>query len=613
MLLARPSDDPASSIHTMPFGAEAQDGGGVRFRIYAPALDAMELQLGDSTDPLPMTSEGDGWFALTVLQASAGTRYVFVLPDGTEVPDPASRYQPEDVHGPSEVIDPAAYSWQDKDWKGRPWEEAVLYELHVGAFTPEGTFLSALGKLDHLAELGITGIELMCLTDFAGNRNWGYDGVLLYASDSAYGRPEDVKAFIDGAHARGMMVIADVVYNHFGPEGNYLPRYFPQAFTDRHETPWGQALNFDGPGSEPMRELIVQNALYWIEEFHIDGLRIDASHAMIDESPRHVLDELRERVLDAAGRRTVHLILENEQNIEERLKRDPKGKPLGYTAQWNHDITHLLAAVLGKSCAERKDDDGGETGKLGKALAQGFVIAAQEGGRVDAGCSVPPTAFVGFIQTHDLIGNRVFGDRISHIVAAGALHAIAAIYLLLPQVPMLFMGEEWGATTPFPFFCDYHGELADAIRKGRCEQLTKLDPAPSEEELKRAPDPQAEATLRSAQLRWSELDEPEHHGWFDWYKRILEVRKQAVVPLLAGLQSACGRVEVLGPGALKVAWTLAAGATLHLAANLCEGEKAGFGGTQGKLLWLEGTEAEGRLGAWSVRWSLEEAPVVPAD
>ena len=400
-----------------------------------------------------------------------------------------------------------------------------------------------------------------------------------------------------------MMVILDVVYNHFGPEGNHLPTIFPEILSSRHQTPWGAALNFDGPGCHWVRELILHNAVYWIREFHADGLRLDASHAMIDEEPKHILDEIRERVKAAAGDRPVHLILENEINIAERLMRDAQGRPEGYTAQWNHDITHLLTAVMGKGCEERRQDDAGETARLGKALAKGFVIAAEEAGKTEFECAVPPTAFIAFMQTHDLVGNRIFGDRLNATVSAEALRAIASIYLLLPQVPMLFMGEEWVASTPFPFFCDYHGELAEQVRQGRCEQLSRQDPAPSPEEMKAAPDPQAESTLRSAQLRWDELASEEHAAMLDWYTRALRVRKASVVPLLKGLHRTCGEFRVVGPGALEVSWTLNGGVQLRMEANLCTESTAGFRAGQGDVIWREGAAAEeGTLGPWSVCW-----------
>ena len=338
----------------MLFGAEIQAAGNVRFRLFAPAVKAVQVSLEGRAEPLQMQEMDGGWYELATAEAQAGSRYKFVLPDGTAVPDPVSRHQPEDVDGPSEVIDPRAYAWRDVAWQGRPWSESVLYEMHVGAFTPEGTFAAASEKLDHLAAVGITAVELMCIAEFPGLRNWGYDSVLLYAPDSSYGRPEDLKAFVDAAHARGIQVILDVVYNHFGPQGNYLPRYFPQLLTKEHCTPWGDALNFDEDRSDSngcskqVRELIIQNALYWVEEFHIDGLRLDASHAIIDSSPLHVLDEMALRVRELAAsfepHRRVHLIREDEHNISTELMRSRRGKAKHYTAQWNHDMSHLLGA-----------------------------------------------------------------------------------------------------------------------------------------------------------------------------------------------------------------------------------------------------------------------------
>ena len=592
----------------MPFGAEMQLDGAVRFRVFAPDATAMDLVLEDHGGAHAMRRDADGWFELTTPLAREGTQYRFRLPNGSAVPDPASRYQPKDVHGPSEVIDPASYAWRDESWRGRPWTEAVLYELHIGAFTLEGTFRSALERLDHLKTLGITAIELMCIADFAGNRNWGYDSALLYAPDSAYGRPEEVKAFVDAAHARGMMVILDVVYNHFGPEGNYIAQYFPQICSEEHSTPWGRSLNFDGPGSAEVRAFILDNALYWIEEFHMDGLRLDASHRLIDDSPKHVLTELRERVHAMAGDRLIHLILEDEFNIAAKLTRGSDGEATGYTAQWNHDITHLLGAAMSTSCMEQEGDATGETEKLAKALAEGFVIATQmKEGSADLP-AVPATAYVAFIQTHDLVGNRIFGDRIHASAPPEAVRAIAAVYLLLPQIPMLFMGEEWAASTPFPFFSDYHGELAEAVRKGRCEQLEKSEPKPTREELERAPNPQAEETFRSAQLRWEGRERPELADGPRWYERVIKARRETVMPLLAGLRETKSSYVVLAPGALEVRWTLAGDVQLQLAANLCGHARGGFRAADGRRIWLEGDEGdEGQLGPWSVRWAVREA------
>ena len=597
--------DTSTRHRNLPFGAEPVAGGGTRFRLFAPAVDKVQLAIA-GRDGSPMHAAGDGWHELIVRDAKAGTRYRFLLPDGTAVPDPASRFQPEDVAGPSEVTDATAYAWQQTDWRGVPWSEVVLYELHVGTFTPEGTFSAAVARLDHLVELGVTAIELMSISDFAGTRNWGYDAVLWYAPDSAYGRPEELKAFIDAAHARGLMVILDVVYNHFGPEGNYLPQYFPEILSGEHGTAWGSALNFDGPGSDVTRTFVLENAMFWLEEYNVDGLRLDAAHALIDSSPKHVLDELAERVHAFAGDRYIHLIREDENNIAVRLTRDASGACTSYTAQWNHDIDHLLGAGFMGSMDDRKGDDKGETDRLGKALAEGFVIAAEENGEeFEAGCHVPPNAFVSFLQSHDLVGNRIFGERLTSLLTKETVRALVAVALLLPQAPMLFMGEEWGASQPFPYFCDFHGDLSEAVQKGRCEQISKL-PGVSQEDLKNAPNPQAEGTFRSAQLRWEELAQPEHAAWFALYKQLLAVRRARVVPLLGGLSGRCGHYEVLGPGALRCTWKLRGSSRLHLDANLWHEDRDGFGSGKGEVLWLEGNERDGGgLGPWSVRWALE--------
>ena len=517
-LLDKETVPAATRTHHMPFGAELQADGRVRFRLWAPPHREVQIELDGET--VAMQPVGEGWHELVTDRARAGTRYRFVLPDGLRVPDPASRYQPEDVHGPSEVVDPTAYAWRDAGWSGRPWQEAVVYELHIGAFTPEGTFRAAIGKLDHLVALGVTAIEIMPIGDFPGRRNWGYDGVLPYAPDSSYGRPEDLKALVEAAHARGLMVLLDVVYNHFGPEGAYIHPIAPQTFTDRHKTPWGAAINFDGPDSGPVREFVIHNALYWIEEFHLDGLRLDAVHAILDDSPKHLLEELAERVRAAAPDRHIHLILENEENQAERLVRDENGEPRWYTAQWNDDVHHVLHVAASGETKGYYADYKGDTEKLGRALAEGFAFQGElmpYRGRPRGAPSadLPPTAFVAFIQNHDQVGNRAFGDRVTDFAPAEAVRAIAAVYLLLPQIPMLFMGEEWGAAQPFPFFCDFGPELADAVRKGRREEFARFpefqDPATRE----RIPDPMAEETFASAKLDWDDIERAPHSGWLD--------------------------------------------------------------------------------------------------
>ncbi|HEY6248777.1 MAG TPA: alpha-amylase family glycosyl hydrolase, partial [Candidatus Angelobacter sp.] len=336
----------------MPFGAECTPDGQVRFRLWAPKARRINLCLARETEDrcLPLTAT-DGWFELITDLAAPETRYQFEIDGGLKVPDPASRFQPDDVHGPSEVVDPSSFAWGDQLWRGRPWEDAVLYELHVGTFSPEGTFAAVEPRLEYLAGLGVTAVELMPLADFPGTRNWGYDGVFPFAPDSRYGRPDQLKHLIQTAHHVGLMVFLDVVYNHFGPEGNYLREYAPQFFTDRYRTPWGEAINYDGPGSRTVRDFFIHNALYWLSEYHFDGLRFDAVHQIFDQSPRHFLNELAETVRGALGQdRFVHLVLENDDNAARYLKRGLKNEARLYTAQWNDDFHHALhLAITGES------------------------------------------------------------------------------------------------------------------------------------------------------------------------------------------------------------------------------------------------------------------------
>lgn len=602
-----------SRLHRMPFGAEVVPDGQVRFRLWAPPHAAVRLEC-DGGEMLMMQPVGGGWHELVSAVAHEGTRYRYVLPDGLRVPDPASRYQPEDVHGPSEVVNPASYSWHDADWQGRPWEEAIIYELHIGAFTPEGTFIAAIGKLDHLVELGVTAIQLMPVSDFPGQRNWGYDGVLPYAPDASYGRPDDLKALVDAAHARGLMVLLDVVYNHFGPEGAYLHAIAPQTFTDRHKTPWGAAINTDASDAGPVRDYFIHNALYWIEEFHLDGLRLDAVHAILDDGPKHLLDELAERVRAAAPERHIHLILENEENEARRLVR-ADGRPRWYTAQWNDDVHHVLHAAASGEAQGYYADYQGDTEKLGRALAEGFAFQGElmpfrGRDRGEPSAALPPGAFIAFIQNHDQVGNRAFGDRLTGFAPAEAARAVAAVYLLLPQVPMLFMGEEWAAAQPFPFFCDFGAELAEAVRQGRREEFARFPEFKDPLTRERIPDPTAELTFASAKLAWDDIGHPRHAEWLTWYRDILLVRRAELVPLLASIAHG-GEYEVIGQSAVVVRWTLDDSvAQLVLAANLSDQRVQGFPPPTGRLLWLEGQAIGARvLGPWTVRWSVEGRPV----
>ncbi len=585
----------------MPHGAEIASDGRVRFRLWAPGSARVLLAI-EGGPTLPLEPIEGGWHELLTDEAGPGTLYRFELPDGMRVPDPASRFQPDDVHGPSEVIDPTAFAWGD-GFAARPWHEAVVYELHVGTFTEAGTFAAASGKLDHLASLGITAIEIMPVADFPGRRNWGYDGVLPYAPDSSYGRPADFKRFVSEAHARRIMVILDCVYNHFGPDGNFLPVYAPSFFTDRHKTPWGAGINYDGAGCRPVRDFAIENALYWLEEYDLDGLRLDAVHAILDDSPRHLLDELAQAVHAMRRDRPTHLILENEDNAAARLRRTAEGTPATFTAQWNDDVHHVLhVAATGEDSGYYKDYVG-RTDLLGRALAEGFAFQGEMmpyrgETRGEDSAHLPPLAFVAFIQNHDQIGNRAFGDRLTTIVADPArLRAISAITLLLPQVPMLFMGEEWGERAPFPFFCDFSGDLADAVRQGRRDEFKRFpefaDPAVRD----RIPDPLADETFRSGKLGWETMDADA----LARTRGLLELRRLVVLPLLPHIRRG-GVHEVLADGAVMVTWDAGEAGGLVLVANLSDATVDPKRDLPGDMFAHEG-ETTGTLGPWSVRWS----------
>ena len=594
--------------HPMPHGAQWVPHVGTRFRLWAPAHADIALAI-EGRDPLPMAEIGHGWHELVLRDAEPGTRYRFRLPDGLLVPDPASRFQPEDVHGPSEVIDPTDYQWHDEAWSGRPWHETVLYELHIGAFTPEGSFRAAIARLDHLVAIGVNAVEIMPVSDFPGRRNWGYDGVLPYAPDSTYGRPEDFKAFVDAAHARGISVILDVVYNHFGPDGNYLSLYAPGFFTERHHTPWGAAVNYDGASSGPVRDFAIHNALYWIEEFHLDGLRLDAVHAIIDETTPHLLHELAVRARHATLNRPLHLILENEENAASRLLRSDGGRAERYTAQWNDDVHHVLHVAASGEGDSYYADYVGDTDKLGRALAQGFAFQGEMmpfrgSPRGEPSGELPPTAFVAFIQNHDQIGNRAFGDRLGAFVTPEALRAVSAITLLLPQVPMLFMGEEWTATSPFPFFCDFSGDLAEAIRNGRRNEFRHFPAFRDEAARDRIPDPTAESTFRSAVLDWDEPRQAGPAAALDRTRRLLALRAERIAPLVAAMGSHAGGHEILGREAVTVTWATEDGQVLRLDANLKADPQGGFRAPSGTEIWREGEVRDTDLGPWAVRWSI---------
>ncbi|WP_232324189.1 malto-oligosyltrehalose trehalohydrolase, partial [Variovorax sp. WDL1] len=554
--------------------------------------------------------------------ARPGDAYRFRLPGGLGVPDPASRFNPDDVHGASRVVDPRAHAWQHEDWRGRPWEEAVVYELHVGTFTPEGTFAAAGARLPALAQLGITAIELMPLADFPGRRNWGYDGVLPFAPDASYGTPEGLKALVDAAHGLGLMVLIDVVYNHFGPEGNYLHAYCPEFFNPKHQTPWGAAINYDGEGARTVRDFFIHNALYWVEEFRFDGLRMDAIHAIRDDSPLHIVHEICQALRAGPGQeRHVHVVLENDANQASFLARDALGLPSCGTAQWNDDLHHAAHVLATKETdgyyADYADDP---VAQFGRALAQGFVYQGQpsafRGGerRGEDASRLPLAAFVSYLQTHDQVGNRAFGERIQAIGDIALVRAAWTCLVFSPHVPMLFMGEEFEASTPFQYFCDFGPELAAAVSQGRREEFGRFAAFTDEAARARIPDPNAESTFLASKLRWEEWDDPLHEAWRVQLGEMLALRRQRLVPLLAG-QCGPGRFQAEG-GLLRVAWTLADttrgedGPRLNLTAHFGDAPVDGIAPQAGETLYANAVERDGggalRLARGAVLVTLQE-------
>jgi maltooligosyltrehalose trehalohydrolase len=600
------------SRHVMPFGAEIEQGR-VRFRFWAPGQQQVALALPERGARLPMEAKSEGWFEL-VTEAAAGEPYLFALADGTEVADPAARAQAEDAIGPSLVVDPLAYRWRNAGWCGRPWAEAVIYELHVGTFTPEGTFKAAIDRLPYLKELGVTAVELMPLADFPGRRNWGYDGVLLYAPDRAYGTPDDLKALIDAAHGLGLMVLLDVVYNHFGPEGNFLSTYAPAFFTEDFHTPWGAAIDFR---QRPVRDFYVHNALYWLEEYRFDGLRLDAVHAIVDPSDTHILQEIGRRVRQRfRGERAIHLVLENEHNQARFLRRDEEAGGRLYEAQWNDDLHHVLHVLLTGETAGYYTDYAEEPAtKLARGLGQGFVYQGEPSRnrkgapRGEPSADLPPLAFVDFLQNHDQIGNRALGERISHFADPAAVRTMEAILLLSPHVPLLFMGEEWGASTPFLFFCDLHGELAEAVRQGRRREFAAFFADPAAE----VPDPLAETTFARSRLDWGECQHEPHSSWLAHTRELLRLRADVLAPRLSrGEARLCG-ADVTAEEGLSLSWAFADGSRLTTLANLGPQPWMPDAAPRGRLLHatfaLEAA-ASGtcpKLPPWSAAWYLAEA------
>jgi maltooligosyltrehalose trehalohydrolase len=580
------------------FGASLTTDG-ASFRLWAPAAKRVDLLLDQ---PHAMLLNKDGWFSLDISGAKAGTRYKFRIDDEIDVPDPASAFQPDDVSGPSEVIDHASYRWRATDWRGRPWQETVVTESHVGTFTRQGSYRAMIEKLDHLVATGITALELLPLADFAGTRNWGYDGVLWYAPDSAYGRPDDLKALIDEAHLRGLMVFLDVVYNHFGPEGNYLGRYAPGFFTDA-QTPWGSAIDYRVP---QVRAFAIENALYWLREYRFDGLRLDAVHTIAELGEISMLHDLSAAVGDLAAEtgRHIHLVLENDDNrvsVLDAEQNPPRGK---YRAQWDDDYHHAWHVLLtGETQGYYSDFQRSPLRDIARALGSGFVYQGEASAHRDGQLrgepsgGLAPTAFINFLQNHDQIGNRALGDRLEGMVPPEAIEAGLAITLLAPAIPMLFMGEEWGSKAPFPFFCDFKGDLAKAVREGRRREYAWAYAKYGDE----VPDPLDASTFQSAVLDWESRDTTGQKR-LALVRELLSIRAREIVPRLAGARF--GDARAADNDLLTADWRLGDGATLRLTANLSNTTMSQkLSETTGSFIW--GGAPGDTVKPWSVFWSQE--------
>jgi maltooligosyltrehalose trehalohydrolase len=499
------------------------------FRVWAPKAKKVELEV--RTQRLPMSAAENGWWFSEITSAQPSTDYAFVLDGGKPLPDPRSPWQPHGIHGPSRTVDHGAFQWTDRHWQPGPLSAAVFYELHIGTFTPAGTFKSAIEKLDHLVRLGITHVELMPVAEFSGNRGWGYDGVYLYAPHHAYGEPDDLKRLVDACHARGLAVVLDVVYNHLGPAGNYLDRFGPY-FTDRYATPWGTAVNLDGPFSDEVRRFFCDNALMWLRDYHFDGLRLDAVHAIVDTSASHFLEQLASEVADLEAQIGRHLSLIAESDLNDpRIVRPQELGGYGIDAQWSDDFHHALHCVL---TGERGGyyADFGALADLAKALQRVFVndgrhspFRKRRHGKPPAGLS--GHRFLGYLQNHDQIGNRAKGERSGHLMSLGRLKVAAALVFTAPFIPMLFQGEEWGASSPFLYFTDHQDpDLGRAVTEGRKREFAAFGWKPED-----VPDPQAPETFERSQLNWSERDTEPHLGLFAWHSRLIELRRE--IPALS--------------------------------------------------------------------------------
>ncbi|WP_236173210.1 malto-oligosyltrehalose trehalohydrolase [Pseudomonas pseudonitroreducens] len=541
---------------TSRHGAQVLHGGRVRFSLWAPDAQRVEVELNGGARH-PLLAKPEGWFSAE-LAAVAGQTYRYRIDHELAVADPASRDQAGGVEGESRIVDPGAFRWRHPQWRGRPWHETVLYEAHVGLF--DG-YAALQGRLAELAELGVTAIELMPLNAFPGRRNWGYDGVLPYAPSCAYGDPDRLRQFIDEAHGLGVMVFVDVVYNHFGPQGNYLGRYASPFFRQDQQTPWGPAIDFRDPA---VREFFIGNAEMWVREYRVDGLRLDAVHAIADKD---FLLDLAARARLAAEGRELHLVLENEHNEASLLHEG------GFDAQWNDDLHHCLHVLLtGEEEGYYADFAQDPIGRLCRCLCEGFAFQGETDyrgiARGEPSGALPPQAFVSFTQNHDQVGNRALGERLTTLAHKDRLRAATALVLLSPMIPMLFMGEEWGEQQPFLFFTDYQGDLARAVTEGRREEFKRFSRFSSPGAEAWIPDPNDYQTFLASRPRPDQGDA----AWREHYRQLLELRHRWLIPQLPGSRAVSA--EPLGERALSARWRLGDGSLWRLDLNLGADEVA---------------------------------------
>ena len=566
---------PAADQHPrrrLPVGADPAAEGGVHFRVWAPKRRRVEVVIegegGVEMGTFALEAEPGGYFSAHVAAAGAGTRYRYRLDGEGPYPDPASRFQPEGPHGPSEVVDPSAFRWTDDGWPGVRLPGQVLYEMHVGAFTREGTWAAAARQLPALADLGITLLEVMPVADFPGRFGWGYDGVNWFAPTRLYGTPDDFRAFVDRAHAAGIGVVLDVVYNHFGPSGNYLREFCDAYFTSRYETDWGEAIDYDGPDSGPVREFAVANARYWIREFHLDGLRLDATQNVYDASSDHILAAVTRAARDAAGGRPIVVVAENEPQ-EARLVRPPEEGGYGIDALWNDDFHHAATVALtGRAEAYYTDYHGGPQELVSAArwgfLYQGQRYRWQRQRRGTLALDLPATAFVNFLQNHDQVANSARGERVHAHAAPGALRAMTALMLLAPQTPLLFMGQEFAASAPFLYFADHEPELAAKVRAGRGEFLEQFRSLATEPMQRRLHDPADPAAFGRCKLDFAERRT--HAPVYALHRDLLRLRREDPVFRAQAGERLHG--AVLGPEAFLLRFFGAGGDDRLLLVNL---------------------------------------------